>query len=496
VAGVVGRRPSEYPKPMREPITTTTSGSVRGFVDEGALAFLGIPYADPPLGKLRFAAPARPTKWAGVRDAIAFGPTAPQSEPGWTIIPEPVEPGDDYLNLNIYTPDTTDSLPVLVWIHGGGFTAGCSRSPWYRGTRFARDGVVLVSIGYRLGIEGFLEIDDAPSNRAILDWIAALGWVQENIASFGGDPSKVTIAGQSAGSAACVYLLTTSRANGLFRGAICQSGVGDAAMTADTARHLGRQLAEQLGVKASRDELARFTPSELMDAHAALGIPQSFDRGAPQFKPFVDGDLVTSAPLAAVRNGAGGDVDVIVGATSEEINGLRFRISAEDVPHRMEEIGLGPEEQRLYMEHVGAKDLHEAAGQAMTDYIFRLPAAKLLDARAIASANTFGYDFRWPSPVNGVGSCHCMEIPFAFDNLDAERVADGLHGPDAPQDLASDMHHSWVQFVTEGDPRWPTYDFERRRVAIFDSPMGLASDLMGVERDLFSRRRETASTQS
>src|SRR5207302_4138652 len=197
-----------------------------------------------------------------------------------------------------------------------------------------------------------------------------------------------------------------------------------------------------------------------------------------------------------VRNGVGGDVDVIVGATSEEINGLRFRFPADDVPKRMEEIGLGPEEQRLYLEHLGAKDLHEASGQVMTDYIFRVPASKLLDARTNSSAKTFGYDFRWRSPIEQVGACHCLEIPFVFDNLGAERVADGLHGPDAPQDLASDMHRSWVQFVTEGDPRWPSYDLERRRTAIFDSPMGLAADLMGVERDLFSRQREAAVRRS
>jgi para-nitrobenzyl esterase len=206
----------------------------------------------------------------------------------------------------------------------------------------------------------------------------------------------------------------------------------------------------------------------------------------------VDDDLVTHAPLAAVRDGIGGDVDVIVGATSEEINGLRFRIRPEETEQRFEEIGLGPDEQRRYMEHVGAKDLHEAMGQAMTDYIFRVPAAKLLDARDGATAKTFGYDFRWRSPIEQVGACHCLEIPFVFDNLDAKRVADGLHGPNAPQSLASDMHRSWVQFVTEGDPRWPSYDVERRRVAIFDDPMGLASDLMGVERELFSRGRRTA----
>src|SRR5207248_2099650 len=182
------------------------------FSEEGCNIFLGIPYAAPPLGEHRFAPPAPHEPWSGTRECFAYGPTAPQRDPGITIIPEPVEPGDDYLNLNVFTPDLTGKLPVFVWIHGGGFVSGCNRSPWYRGTRFARDGVVLVSIGYRLGVEGFLDIEGAPPNRAVLDWIAALQWVQENIANFGGDPSKVSIGGQSAGSAACLTLMVNPHA--------------------------------------------------------------------------------------------------------------------------------------------------------------------------------------------------------------------------------------------------------------------------------------------
>src|SRR5688572_28087277 len=182
-----------------QPLAPTTSGTVRGFVEDDTKIFLGIPYAAPPVGEHRFLAPAPPASWDGVRDALAYGPTAPQKDPVTTIIPEPVEPGDDFLNLNVFTPDLgAADLPVFVWIHGGGFVSGCNRSPWYRGTRFTRDGVVVVTIGYRLGVEGFLEIEGAPSNRAVLDWIAALEWVQKNIAAFGGDPSKVTIGGQSA----------------------------------------------------------------------------------------------------------------------------------------------------------------------------------------------------------------------------------------------------------------------------------------------------------
>lgn len=152
------------------------------------------------------------------RDALRYGATSPQPDRGTTIIPEPVIAGDNELNLNVFTPDLGGArLPVLVWIHGGGFFGGGNASPWYRGSAFARDGVVLVSINYRLGAEGFLELPGAPTNRAVRDWVRALEWVQENIEGFGGDPGKVTIAGQSAGAAACATLLAVPAARGLFR---------------------------------------------------------------------------------------------------------------------------------------------------------------------------------------------------------------------------------------------------------------------------------------
>jgi len=167
------------------PVVTTRPGRVRGRQAEGAYTFLGIPFAAPPVGPARFAPPHPVPAWDGVRDCTEYGPTALQPSRGATLIPEPTRPGDDSLNLNIFTPDLGQArLPVLVWIHGGGFTAGSNSSPWYRGTRFARDGVVLVSINYRLGIEGFLYVADAPApaNRGVLDWLAALEWVHEHIA--------------------------------------------------------------------------------------------------------------------------------------------------------------------------------------------------------------------------------------------------------------------------------------------------------------------------
>ena len=185
---------------------TTARGPVRGERRaDGSLRFLGIPYAQPPVGDLRFAAPVPPEPWSEPLDATAYGPTA-QRRPfaEITTIPEPSVPGAAVLNLNVFTPDTDPAaaLPVLVWIHGGGYVAGSAASPWYDGAAFNRDGVVLVSVGYRLGIEGFLHLEGAPDNRGVRDWIAALEWVRDNIAVFGGDPAKVTVAGQSAGGGA------------------------------------------------------------------------------------------------------------------------------------------------------------------------------------------------------------------------------------------------------------------------------------------------------
>ena len=229
-------------------VALTAQGRLRGARDGPALRFLGIPFAESPAAAGRFAAPAAPGRWDGIRDALSYGATSPQPDRGVTLIPEPIIAGDNELNLNVFTPDLGPArLPVLVWIHGGGFFGGCNASPWYRGGPFARDGVVLVSINYRLGAEGFLEVPGAPANRAVRDWVRALEWVQENIAAFGGDPGRVTIAGQSAGGAACAALLGVPAARGLFRGAACMSGAQALMQTPEGVRAVAAQMAGHLG---------------------------------------------------------------------------------------------------------------------------------------------------------------------------------------------------------------------------------------------------------
>ena len=264
--------------------------------------FLAIPYAASPFGPNRFQAPVRPGPWDGVRPALAYGHTAPQPHRQFTLVPEPVTPGPECLNLNVCTPAGAgpgDGLPVLFWIHGGGFTAGCNASTWYRGEPFAAHGVVTVSVNYRLGAEGFLVIDGAPTNRAVRDWLLALEWVRDNIEAFGGDPGKVTIAGQSAGGVACSTLLAVPSAAGLFRSAICMSGARPPATMASDAQELTRAIADRLGVAPTVEGLAAVDPEALVAAQAE----------SDSFGPVVDGGLIPERglrvdPRVAVMAGA------------------------------------------------------------------------------------------------------------------------------------------------------------------------------------------------
>jgi para-nitrobenzyl esterase len=475
-------------------IAETTSGKVEGFVQEDCNVFLGIPYAAPPLGANRFGAPVPHEPWDTVRECFTYGPTAPQRDPGITIIPEPVEPGDDFLNLNVYTPDLSGSLPVFVWIHGGGFVSGCNRSPWYRGTRFARDGVVLVSIGYRLGVEGFLDIDGAPPNRAVLDWIAALEWVRDNIANFGGDPERVTIGGQSAGSAACLTLMVNPRAHGLFRGVIAMSGTSDTRMPRETLTEAGAKLASELGVAPTRDALSRFGPRELVDKwnkvfgnpFTAESVARGFDPRSPALKPYVDGDVIADHPFRAFGTSP---LPLLIGSTTQEINGgVRSRRKDLEAvaPSALDALGLAGEKRDAYAAAVGSDDPLELLAQAVTDRGFRIPLARLLEER---TEPTWAYQFAWHSPTQPDSSAmHCIDIPFAFDNLDAEGVTDRHRvGEGAPQHLADAMHREWVRFIKGGDVSWPAYDAERS-VMVFDERSAVVPDALRAQRELFATR--------
>ncbi|HET9381482.1 MAG TPA: carboxylesterase family protein [Streptomyces sp.] len=317
-----------HPGSAAHPVVRTPYGPVRGERRATGVRFLGVPYARPPVGPLRFAAPVPPEPWREVRDATVYGPTAQRrASAGGTTIPEPVVPGPGILNLNVFTPDPSPGagLPVLVWIHGGGFCAGSPASPWYDGSSFSRDGVVVVTVGYRLGVEGFLSLPDAPDNRGVRDWIAALEWVREGIGAFGGDPAKVTVAGQSAGGGAVLTLLATPSARGLFRAGISASGAVMRPQGRDVARAVRRLFTDRTGLPATAAALRDLDDAGLLAHQDRLTAPGPQRAALPMLAlaPFADGELVPEpVPEALVAGDAGGDVPLLLGCTAHEFAGL------------------------------------------------------------------------------------------------------------------------------------------------------------------------------
>jgi para-nitrobenzyl esterase len=315
-----------------ETLVRTRQGAVRGRIVEGVASFKGIPYSAPPFGAYRFRPPQKAAPWDGVRDALNYGPTVvkpPFISLSDDLIPEPVIEGTDCLNLNIWTPaEGKAGLPVMVWIHGGGFTNGTGAAAMYDGRRFARDGVVCVTINYRLGVDGFLFLGEGNVNLGLLDQVAALIWVQENIAVFGGDPNNVTIFGVSAGGMSVSTLLSMPRAKGLFHRAIAQSGAGHSVISPATAQRIGHILAEKLAIAPTLEAIAEVPLDHLIEAqmalsanlfeHPDLGCWGEIALSRMLFQPVIDGDVLPASPIDCMMAGAGADVDVMVGNTAEE----------------------------------------------------------------------------------------------------------------------------------------------------------------------------------
>ena len=451
------------------------SGRVRGIPHPGGAAFLGIPFAEAPVGSRRFAAPVPVGSWNGMLVADRYGPT-PQRRPfgDETTIPEPTIPGEATLSVNVFIPEIGEhaaGLPVFVWIHGGGFFAGSPASPWYDGRSFVRDGVVVVTLSYRLGFDGFGWIEGAPLNRGILDQIAALEWVQENIGAFGGDPARVTIGGQSVGGASVLTLLTSPRARGLFAGVISESGPTCGVPIAE-AKAASFRMAEALGVTPDLDGYRSLSEEAILDKERDFNtLPTAPDFGTPvselvdvmrdpaaatmdfAFSPVADGEVVALDMIGALGEGAGSDVPLLLGATRDEF--------AFPLPVRLAEIveGLGsagvPHEALAgFLADVAQTGERFARSRLGTSHLFRVPAVRISAARRKAGAGdrTWRYDFGWRSPVTGTAS-HCYEIPFAWDVLHAAGVAEQF-GQAPPQELADRMHADWTEFITHGTASW------------------------------------------
>lgn len=461
------------------PIVRTPAGAVRGIRHRTGESYRALPYAVTPTGVARFAAPAPHPGWPGVRDATQPSPTAPQPVrdfgrldmtgyfgPGWV-------PGREYLTADVHTPAADGRRrPVMVFLHGGGFVAGANRAALYDGSAFTRDGVVLVTVNYRLGIPGFLDLPGAPPNRGLLDVLAALRWVQETVAAFGGDPGNVTVFGQSAGATLTGALLAVPQAVGLFRRAVMQSGNGAGAFTPTQAQRVSAAAAAALGVAPTAEAFASVPDEQFVAVMPALaGLDLRTEDAADPLAGLSPFSLVLpDQPADSLRDGPAGRVDLLIGANTEEghlylapTGQLESSTPADaaDLAAR-----LCPDPQAAIAAHRAALP-HATPGELRSailgDVLFQAGTRRMTRAHArISRGRTYAYSFAHRSTAleGGLGAAHTVELPFVFDLADEPWLhgATGLLGPDpAPPGLAARMHRAWAAFAHTGDPGWPAY---------------------------------------
>src|SRR6266700_2502021 len=478
---------------VQHPVVRLQHGMVRGRVESGVAAFLGIPYAAPPFGPNRMLPPQPAVAWAGERDATSFGPTVPKGDypPQYQpLFPEEVILGEDCLNLNVWTPaDGAGGLPVLVWIHGGSFMNGSGSVGAYDGAAFARDGVVCVTINYRLAAEGFLFLGDGIANLGLLDQVAALRWVQENIAAFGGDPGRVTAAGESAGAMSVTTLLSMPLAAGLFGQAIAQSGAGAHTLTADEGRMVSGYLAEALGVPPDRESIKAVPLDKLVQAASDLVVEVQTTPDPGRWGRLTL-SLLPVAPLASMAAGQGGNVPLLIGSNRDEAR--LFLVAAATIDLIDDPTlaavagayGLGADDLAVSRANRPGASAGDIAAAVITDWFFRVPPIRVAEARAAAGmASTWMYRFDHPEPQDnrGFGACHGVEIPFAFDTATREEIRPLICDTPA-QAVADQVHRVWVDFITHGDPGWAPYDTAGRTTGLLTDTISAVDDPAGDER--------------
>jgi para-nitrobenzyl esterase len=463
------------------PEVRTVAGTVRGRLEDGLAVFRGIPFAQPPVGALRFAAPVPPEPWDGVRDAAVFGPPPPQSGllPTLAAPPGPGQDPGDWLTINVWTPSPgATGLPVLVWIYGGAYRLGASSQPTYDGAKLARLGVVMVTFNHRVGVEGFAHLPGVPANRALLDDVAALRWVRENIAGFGGDPDRVTVAGESAGAGAVASLLVMPMAAGLFRRAIAQSFPG-MFLSPELAAQITGAFAAEAGIPATAEAFAGADPALLAAAsdrvsprgRAEWGVMEHTD---VPFGPVVDGEVLPSLPWRALAIGTGRTVDLLTGHNRDEFrlflafNGLRGKVTEDVVANALRGLVPGGEGEKEYHRAYPGAGPEELLELVYSDWVFRMPTLHLAQAHAAGGGKTFLYELMYSD--GPLGACHALDVPLLFGTN--RELGEFLLGSEPAQSavaLGDLMRAEWVAFVTTGDPGWPPYAPGRRTTRVYDT---------------------------
>ena len=452
--------------------------------------FFGIPYAAPAIGIDRYRAPQPVVPWEGERDATLHGPTAAQTAyppPLDAVLPSSVVPGDDHLNLSVWAPAEGGNLPVMVWIHGGAFVRGANSIPTYDGSAFARDGVVLVGINFRLGVPGFAVLDGAPTNLGVRDQIAALQWVRDNVAAFGGNPNLVTVFGESSGGASVATLMASPAARGLFHRAIVQSSGGASVCSLDDARLVSAEVAAHFGVPTTAEAFAALDPRAVAAAQSAVGLAYQADpdpqrwgptvvnggSGIMCLMPVVDGDLVPGVPLAGIAEGSAAGIPLLIGTTREEFRlflvpaGVAGALTAQALPSLAARYGWPSQAIARYAANRPQASPGDIACAILTDAVFRAPATRLAAAQQATGGTVHMYEFGWSTSLGGLGACHALELGFVFETLGSWEP---LFGSGPPQQLAEQMHRDWVAFGRDGDPGWRPWTPDEQAVMSYNLP--------------------------
>ncbi|MDG2906775.1 MAG: carboxylesterase/lipase family protein [Acidimicrobiales bacterium] len=487
------------------PLAQTTCGMVRGRHRRGVELFAGIPYAVPPIGERRFAAPVPREPWKGVRDALRFGKAAPQLPGEGLTNRVPVDWDENCLTLNVLTPATDDARrPVYVWIHGGAYQHGQGATPWYDGTSFATRGdIVVVTINYRLGALGFCHLSPHLGERfnstgvnGFLDQLLALEWVRDNVAAFGGDPDRVTVGGESAGAFSVCNVLASPHADGLVQRAIAQSGAAHNTHDPESGKEISAQFLAALG-EPDATELLEIDADRILEAQQQVITERSTRpaHGPEPFYPVWGHEALPRTPHELIADGAGSEVPLLTGTNEDEMALWGVPGLSEDRVHRYT-ARMSPDADAVlacYRQRLSDVEPGWVACAIATDRVFRVPAVRLAENRHGNGAATWMYRFSWDSRAfdGAFGAAHALEIPFTFNNLDRPGTDLFLGEGPRPDALAETMHDSWISFIRDGDPStsalgdWPTYEPDHRLVMDLDDECGLLADPEPEEREIW-----------
>ncbi|EKN64835.1 carboxylesterase type B [Neobacillus bataviensis LMG 21833] len=485
---------------MSKTIVESAYGKLQGDQIDSVFAWKGIPYAKPPVGSLRFRAPELPDSWEGIRDATSFSPVAPQTrrEIMEFFGNDISNMNEDCLYLNVWSPSTDNKKrPVMVWIHGGAFVSGSGSSSWYDGASFAAQGdVVVVTINYRLGILGFLHLSEiggeeyaTSGNCGILDQVAALQWIQDNIAAFGGDPNNVTVFGESAGAMSIGVLLGLPSAQGLFHKAILQSGAAANVHSSARATKVAGRLLAALQVEPTNLSKLEEMPIEQLIQASDLVPPMSLG-------PVIDGVSLPKHPEEAIAEGSAKDVTILIGTNKDEYNIFsvfdpEWKNADETKVHSLFEKTFGPLLPVISKQFSNNETLNqELFNKLLTASIFTTPAQKLSELQINHGVPVWMYRFDWETPVFGgaLKATHALEIPFVWNTLNKANTEDFTGSSPERQPVADQMHLAWINFARTGDPNtdnlpeWPKYDVSNRSTMIFDTESAIVNDPNSEER--------------